>query len=112
MVLKNTRQGIRAEGLVEIIQKQFGVSERKALFLAKQETSLLMSKYRETRYKEVGLNEYIWSTSQDSRVRPDHRKLNRKSFSFDSPPVVNEKGDKKNPGEDFGCRCVPKAIIR
>ena len=111
-ILENTRQGMRAEGLVEIIQKQFGVSERKALFLAKQETSLLMAKYRETRFKEVGITEYIWSTSQDTRVRPSHKELNKQLFSFDSPPIVNKKGDRKNPGEDFGCRCVPKAVIR
>jgi len=112
LVLENTRQGMRAENLVDIITKQFGVSERKALFLAKQETSLLMAKYRESRFKEVGITEYTWSTSQDERVRPMHRNLNGKEFSFDSPPIVNEKGDRRNPQEDFGCRCVAIGIIR
>lgn len=105
--------GRRAESLQKLIVDQYGVSERKAKFLARQETSLLMSKFHETRYSEVGITEYRWSTSKDERVRHDHKALDKLIFSFASPPVTNEKtGARNNPGCDYGCRCIAIPIFR
>jgi SPP1 gp7 family putative phage head morphogenesis protein len=110
-VLQNTSQGLRAENLEKIIMQSYGVSQRKAKFLARQETSLLVSKYRETNYTSLGLTRYVWLTSKDERVRESHRKLNNKIFFFGEPPVINSNGDRRGPGEDYGCRCVAKAIV-
>jgi SPP1 gp7 family putative phage head morphogenesis protein len=64
-----------------IIMDNYGVGQRKAKFLARQETALLMSKFHEQRYKEIGVTKYIWSTSNDGdRVRDDHKVLNNKVF--------------------------------
>jgi SPP1 gp7 family putative phage head morphogenesis protein len=104
--------GGRAEGLVKVIQDNYGVSMRKAKFLARQETALLMSKFQETRYKDMGVTKYRWSDAHDIRVRHDHHELNGKIFSFDSPPVTNKKtGARNNPGQDFGCRCVAIPVV-
>ena len=111
-VQQHSFEGRRAESLIKIIQSNYGVSQRKAKFLARQETSLLLSKFRETRYAEVGVKRYRWSTAHDERVRSDHSHLNGKIFSFDSPPVTNTKtGARNNPGEDFGCRCIAVALV-
>lgn len=105
-------EGIRAESLQKTIQQRFSVSESKAKFLAKQEISLLTSKFKQAKYQELGVNKYKWSSSQDSRTRPDHKELNGKIFSFDDPPIEDKsKGTKANPGEPFGCRCVAIPII-
>ena len=50
LVEDNTFSGMRADKLQNIIRTQFDVSDRKAKFLAKQETSLITAKYRESRY--------------------------------------------------------------
>ena len=110
-VMENTEKGMRAENLEDFIVESFNVSRRKAKFLASHETSLLLSEYRETRYIELGLERYKWSTSNDTKVRDTHRKLNGKIFFFKHPPVVNKKGDRKNPGKDFRCRCIPMVIV-
>lgn len=99
------------KSLIKEIQDRYGVTESKAKFLARQETSLLTAKYRELRYREAGIIKYRWSTSHDPRVRPIHKELDGQIFTFDNPPIVNNKGERKNPGEDFGCRCVPIGII-
>lgn len=104
--------GRRAESLAKVIEGNFGVMQRKAKFLARQETALLMATFHESRYSELGITEYRWSTSKDERVRSYHRKLHGKIFSFDSPPPTNDKGDRNNPGEDFNCRCVAIPILR
>ena len=105
-------KGRRAESLEAMIRESYGVSQRKAQFLARQETSLLMSKFRETRYGDVGVKRYRWSTSHDERVRSDHKHLNGKIFSFSEPPVTDTRtGARNNPGEDFGCRCVAIGLV-
>lgn len=108
---QNTASGRRAENMVKAIQQSYGVTRSKAKFLARQETSLLMSKMRETRYKGAGVQRYRWSTSKDGRVREDHRDLQGKIFSWDNPPITDDLGNRNHPGEDFGCRCVPIPIL-
>lgn len=111
-VQKNAFAGYRADSLVDMIEARFGVTRRKGAFLADQETSLLTSKFREERYRSAGVRDYIWATSHDERVREDHRHLDGKRFSFDSPPITNRStGARNNPGEDFRCRCVPIPVI-
>lgn len=111
-ILKHVEQGGRAADLVPLILSQKGVSDRHALFLAKQETSILVSTYRDSRYREAGIDKYVWSTSHDSRVRPDHRKLNKHKFKFNEPPETNSVTKaRNNPGYDYGCRCVAIPVI-
>lgn len=109
---KNTFKGNRAEDMVSHISRSYQASQRKAKFLAKQETSLLMSKFREQRYKSVGVTKYRWSTSGDQRVRDDHADLNGKVIRWDAPPIVDKKtGRRAHAGEDFECRCVAIPLI-
>lgn len=111
-VAMNTYRGQRAENLVKLIEANYGSSRDKAKFLARQETSLLMSKLRQQRYQDIGSRRYRWSTSKDERVRHDHKILQGKVFSWDSPPVVDRAtGRRAAPGEDFNCRCVAMPIL-
>lgn len=106
-------KGFRADKMAQILIAEFGQSKRKAKFLARQETSLMVSKYREARYGEAGINSYKWSTSSDERVRPDHLALNGRVFRFDDPPITDRAtGAKNNPGEDFNCRCVALPVYK
>jgi len=112
-VAVNTFQGYRASALVDMIESENEVSHRKAVFLAKQETSLLVSKYRQERYEDIGVTHYKWSTSRDSRTRHDHKILDQKIFRFDDPPIVDQAtGRRGNPGTDYGCRCIAIPILQ
>jgi len=111
-VSSNVQQGFRAENLIQDIQAEKKVSYNKAKFLAKQETSLMVSKYRQVRYEDAGINQYQWSTSRDQRVRDSHKHLQGKIFRFDQPPVTDlATGARNNPGEDFNCRCVAIPVL-
>lgn len=110
-IMINTFEGKRAENLVKGIEHDFQVTESKAKFLARQETSLLMSQYREERYKSGGVQKYRWLTSGDSRVRGYHKRLNGKIFTWDNPPVVDATGRRAHPGQDYNCRCVAVPIV-
>ena len=111
-VIENVQEGYRASNLLGVIAAERGVADRHALFIAKQETSILIGTYRDSRYLEAGIVKYIWSTSHDSRVRHDHKILDGKIFYFNNPPVTNQAtGAKNNPSFDYGCRCQAIPIL-
>jgi len=110
-VRQNALIGQRSNILIADIRKSYGVSKTKARFLARQETSLLMSKMKETRYAEIGITKYKWSTSHDVRVRDRHAHLDGKILSFDNPPIVDDTGRRANAGEDFNCRCIAIPVV-
>lgn len=127
VVRGNAMQGYRADRLIAAIEARYDVSKSKATFLARQETSLLVSKFREERFRETVGDDYIWMTSHDGRVRPaenltpaerkhagNHRKLDGERFNFrDKAPAWAMSCRKAcNPGEDFNCRCVARPILR
>lgn len=111
-VQENVYAGNRANNLIKIIEAQ-GISDKaKAKFLARQETSLLVSKFRESRFTAAGITKYKWRGAMDERERPDHKALQNKIFSWNEPPVTDRKtGKRSNPGEDFGCRCIAIPVV-
>ncbi len=119
-VAENVFAGNRYEALTKNLQDSYGVSQRKAKFLARQETSLLMSKFKAARYQEAGVDEYKWVAVAGSKlhpVRPSHEKLAQeskrgKTFRFSDPPYIDAKEGHANPGEPFGCRCTAKPVVR
>lgn len=122
-VEQNSTEGYRFDALIDRIRSRYHVSETKAKFLARQETGLFMSKFREQRFKDSGVVRYKWSTSHDERVRPapgtkgkarlnDHRRLDGRIFYYDDPPVVDlATGRRANPHQDYNCRCVDIPIL-
>jgi len=76
-------------------------TEKRARLIARDQVAKLNSTLAAQRQQDVGITEYIWSTSGDERVRPTHAANEGKIFSWSSPPL--ETG---HPGEDIQCRCV------
>ena len=114
-MIKHTFSGMRHESIVDTIEKSYGVSQRKAKFLARQETSLLMVKFKESRYTDAGVSYYRWQCvvgSPNHPVRPMHKKLEGKVFRWDDPPITDKYGNRNNPGEDYNCRCTARPIVK
>lgn len=116
MVEENLFTGLADnKSLVKAIVDEFGVTESKSRFLSRQESSLFVAKYRKITYMEAGITHYKWSSSDDERTRPIHKdldyKYSKELFTWDNPPITNEKGDRNNPGEDFNCRCIAIAVV-
>ena len=74
--------------------------------IARDQTTKAIGQFTELRQKQIGVKEYRWSTSDDSRVRLTHQHNEGKVFSWDEPPAITG-----NPGWDIQCRCVAVAII-
>lgn len=116
-------KGARYENLIDDIKKSYGVSQNKAKFLARQETNLLLSKFKQEKYVESGIKQYRWGCVKmphqaknadyhEGDVRYYHAKNEGEVFDFDKPPIVNKNGDRKHPGEDYNCRCFMIPIVK
>ena len=97
--------GYRTDYVQKMLEKEFGMAKRKAKFLARNETSIMLAEYRKTEYQKIGINHFIWSTTMDGRERELHEKLDGTTWSFNNPPVIDEKGTRGLPGETYNCRC-------
>lgn len=114
---KSIFAGNRYETAVASIQKSYGVSERKAKFLARQETSLALAKFKEARYADSGVQYYKWGCVAGTKqhpVRPSHKALEGKVFRWDDPPITTMPGEpqrRNNPHQDYNCRCFAIPLV-
>ncbi len=100
------------EHLDDVLEAQFRLCQGKAAFVAEGRTGRLISEFRQLRYAALGVQEYVWVTRGDERVREGHELLDRRTFAFSSPPITDRAtGRRCNPGEDFGCRCSASPLL-
>ena len=107
VVFRNTVRGSTANSIIKEIQNINKVTYNRAKLIARDQTSKLNSVLNEKRQSSLGVEEYIWRTSGDERVRDSHKSKNGKIFRWDSPPK-----DTGHPGQDIQCRCVAQPIIK
>ena len=104
--------GKSTKTIAEYIQKEFGISQRHAKFLARNESAIATSSYLSAKYEAEGFTSFKWHTIMDGRERDLHKKLNGQVFRFDDPPIIDERtGQKGLPGQTYNCRCTFSPII-
>lgn len=106
-----TAKGVRHEETAALIQEQLGIGEKKAAGIARDQTLKYNASVHTAQATASGITRYDWSTSHDGVVRPMHKDLDGRRFSYADPPVTNEAGDRNNPGEDYNCRCAAIPVI-
>ena len=106
IVFSNTTQGANAGSMIDQIKKIGHSTTKRARLIARDQSSKLNSALSQQRQQNLGIEEYIWRTSGDERVRDDHKANNGKTFRWDQPPKKTG-----HPGQDIQCRCIAQAII-
>lgn len=107
--------GGRARSLEPLIRH---VSRTRASLIARTEVSKASTALTQARSENLGLEWYVWTTSQDERVRPSHRKMQGVLIRFDDPPsperVIGERQAPApyNAGNIWNCRCYPAPLVR
>lgn len=108
----------RVETIRDRILEEGAVTKRQAALIARDQVLSLNAQVTQRRHEAAGITRYVWRTSGDGDVRPDHRALNGKTFSYDDPPVVNASEVRRGrperregPGQDYQCRCTAEPVI-
>lgn len=92
---------------ISAINKKLKGVKTRGEFIATDQLIKLNSELSKYRQLEAGIEEYIWRTVGDERVRPTHRENNSLRFRWDRPPATTG-----HPGHDPRCRCTPEAVIQ
>jgi uncharacterized protein HI_1407 len=79
---------------------------KRAMFIARDQSSKLNAALTQARHEDVGVTKYMWSTSGDERVRDSHAEKDGQIFEYANPPA-----DTGPPGHDVNCRCVAIAVF-
>lgn len=109
--------GVRAESIVnEIREYAPNITETRAQLIARTETAKAQSAVTEIRSQELGVNWYIWRTSEDQRVRSSHKHMEGVVCQYSSPPSPEQLiGEPPvgyyNPGGIWNCRCYAEPVI-
>lgn len=85
-----------------LLQKQLGMSERRASLIASDQYTKGTEVLNRIRYQELGAITYRWISKRDNRVRPSHQARDGVIFSFASVT---------HPGLEIGCRCHAEPIF-
>jgi SPP1 gp7 family putative phage head morphogenesis protein len=116
LVMSNMRAGMRPGNIAELLQDQYGVTQRRAKFIARDQAGKIQGDLAEKQQRGAGFEYFQWLDSDDSRVRDWHSKIANKLtaygrgvYRWDDLPL-SEKGVPIKPGQDYGCRCTSKPI--
>lgn len=111
-------QGVSTREIFKTISSEFDIARNRAKLIARDQIGKFYGSLNGLRQQETGITHYFWQTAEDERVRPalglklksalkviSHRRLNKKRFAWNKPPVSGTRGEKLHPGAPILCRC-------
>ncbi len=115
LAMEAAYSGRRADEVAEELRNTPGVTESRALLIARTEVARSTATISEVRARSVGATHYKWRNSGDGAVRESHKKYRGKQldgmiFAYDSPPTLDD-GTKGNPGTFPNCRCYAEPVF-
>lgn len=116
LVMANMRSGMRPGYIEKALQEQFGVTQRRAKMIARDQTSKIQGELAEKQQKSAGFEYFRWRDSDDQRVRHRHHEIANKItaygkgvYRWDNLPL-SDKGVPIKPGSDYSCRCIAEPV--
>lgn len=111
IVIGNMRQGMRPSYIESALVKQFGITQRRAKLIARDQHAKIQGEITRIRQVNSGIQYFRWLTAHDERVRPSHVAVGNRDvgygkgvFKWSDLPVVD--GVPTFPGQPINCRCV------
>ena len=100
--------------LKDTMQEYATISESRAEFWAVDQTGDAYAAYTETMHKAGGIENYMWCTVGDKKVRDTHEELQGRIFSWkygaEFTGLLSKPGA-MHPGQDYRCRCRAKPVV-
>lgn len=99
IVIGNMRTGMRPGYIAKALTQQFGVEQRRARFIARDQSAKVTGEMTKQRQLGAGFEYFKWRDSDDSRVRDRHRQIAEKVtaygkgvYRWDNLPLSNKGG--------------------
>lgn len=117
MVMRSVAKGGDMKTLSKGLSNQFGVTKRRAAFIARDQNSKAIATMTRARQLQAGITEAVWLHSHAGKEpRPTHLAMSGKKYDvakgwFDPDAHGKGKGAWIHPGELINCRCVSRSVI-
>ena len=115
IVMNGTRAGSTPGVIAKSLSKQFGINQRRAKNIARDQVAKLNGDLTAKRQQNAGIEYFQWVTSEDSRVGADHdlasdrqTKYGKGVYRWDDPPPEGIPGHSTRPN----CRCTARPIFK
>lgn len=121
------KNGARTETIKTYFMNRWGIAERKAEFLARNESGIAGSVIKATHYQDMGCTHFKWLRSTSKEKRELHLEYAKETgnqyglggtniFSFSDPPIIEQikvgnsfvpkpDGQKGLPQQTYNCEC-------
>jgi SPP1 gp7 family putative phage head morphogenesis protein len=104
-IVEAVRLGKTLRDTQALVRDEFGVTERRAELIARDQIGKLNGQLTQLRQEEIGVDEYTWRGVLDARERPEHVSREGQVFSWAKPPSDG------HPGEPIRCRCTAEPVL-
>lgn len=116
IVMGNMRQGMRPSAIESELMTQFGVTKRRAKFIARDQTAKVQGELTKQRQIDAGYQYFKWIDSEDQRVRHRHHEIATAMTPYGEGVYrwtklpLSDSGQPIQPGSDYNCRCTAIAV--
>lgn len=106
ITLQSITRGRDLQYMTEELQKQLGITRRRAERIAIDQNNKATAELSRVRQKSLGITKGIWIHSGGgSHPRPKHVKANGQEFDLDKGLPVGDNGEYVLPGQEINCGC-------
>lgn len=110
IVMRGYSSGRDLASISQELQSRYGITSRRANFIARDQSNKLNAATTRTRRMELGIEEAEWMHSHAGKQpRKSHVAANGKRYKIVKGCLID--GKYINPGEEPGCRCVSKSVL-
>lgn len=110
LVMQSVSRGRDLGTLTNELQQRYGITRRRAAFIALDQNNKATSTMQSARQRALGIHRGRWRHSHAGKEpRPSHVKADGEAFDLDKGMFLD--GKWVMPGEEIGCRCTWEAIL-
>lgn len=112
IVMRGFTKGRDLQLITEELQKRYGITKRRAAFIARDQANKANATVVQARRVELGLFKAIWIHSSGGKhPRPSHVKAGKDKLEFDVRIGAEIDGERIQPGYLPNCRCGSRTIL-
>lgn len=111
-VMRSVQQGRDLKTLTDALEKEYGITRRRAAFIARDQNNKAQAAMTAARQQEFGITEAIWRHSHAGKVpRPTHVAADGKRYDIRKGMYDSAVKRYVFPGTEPNCRCFSQSII-